>query len=88
MNGIAPLLGVLLVALSAIEISAYEIPANVQAFADRIRNGQCTGGKILKKGFFSETPDDKSEYIGRASPNDISLTSYQPSHTARMTPPE
>lgn len=39
---------------------ARDVPANVKSFYDRITDGKCTGGKILKDGFYDEIPGSKS----------------------------
>lgn len=37
-----------------------DVPSNVKSFYDRITHGKCTGGKILKDGFYDEIPGSKS----------------------------
>ena len=41
-------------------VLARDVPANVQSFINRVKSGKCTGGKILKDGFYSEYPGQKS----------------------------
>lgn len=50
----------MLVAMAVAAASAYEIPRNVQAFHNRIKDGKCAGGKVLKDGFYSEDGGAKS----------------------------
>lgn len=59
MLSVLSLVSFLLMALNAV---AYKIRDNVQAFADRIKDGKCTGGEVLKSGFYSEGGGPKSEY--------------------------
>lgn len=56
------LLSILLVAFTVTNALAYDIPSNVKAFANRIKDGKCKGGKVLKDGFYSEDGGPKSEY--------------------------
>lgn len=57
---IRALVSMLLVILAASKTIAFEVPANLKAFSNHIKDGQCTGGKILKSDFFSETGKAKS----------------------------
>lgn len=40
-------------------IWAREVPSNVRSFIGRIKDGKCTGGKILKDGFYSRSDGSK-----------------------------
>ena len=50
-------------ALAALAAQALgrDIPSNVQSFANRIRNGKCTGGKVLQDGFYDIDGGSKCE---------------------------
>jgi hypothetical protein len=39
--------------------AARDVPANLRAFHDRIKHGQCTGGRVLQNGFYSEIGDSR-----------------------------
>lgn len=50
----------ILVGLLAGSTVARDVPANVRAFYNRIKNGKCTGGNVLKEPFYSQYPGSKS----------------------------
>ena len=49
-----------LIGLSSLALGR-DVPTNVQCFYDRIKSGKCTGGEVLKDGFYSQQGGLKSE---------------------------
>ena len=41
-------------------VFARDVPDNVRSFYNRIKNGKCTDGVVLKDGFYSQFPGPKS----------------------------
>jgi hypothetical protein len=44
----------------AIAVLARDVPDNVKSFISRVRSGKCTGGTVLKDGFYSQYPGAKT----------------------------
>jgi hypothetical protein len=53
--------GLLLAAFMSLA-ACRDIPSNVQSFYDRIKQGKCAGGTILKEPFYANYPGSKSKY--------------------------
>ena len=43
-----------------IAASARDVPDNVRSFINRVKSGKCTGGKVLKDGFYANYPGSKT----------------------------